>query len=112
MKKIIVLVFGLSILSISVSAQVAKGESLARKMASKMKDSLELSPKDENKIYQVNMRIAKEKEKLWIEYRTSPYLRGYLQRVENKRDSLYKEVLPAEKYLLYKEKKDNLINNR
>lgn len=94
-----------------LNAQSEVADSLARKMALRIKDSLGLSPQEESMVYQANLQIAKEKEKLWNEFRASPNLRIYLQKAENRRDSLYKRILSRELFLNYLNKKPVLISS-
>lgn len=99
------------------SALVAKtqtatenGERLAHKIANRMKDSLDLTPQQRNAIFQINRDIHSEKQAAIQQYGNTAETGRALQRIENKRDSLYRTVLTEEKYLLYRSKKANLVN--
>lgn len=110
MKKLIL--FGaFLIMGTSINAQSATSEALAKKIALKVRDTLGLSSGDADRIYGANMQIAREKETLWSDFRSSPDLRAYLQKAENKRDSLYKIILSADRYVKYLRKKSVLISS-
>lgn len=93
------------------AAQTAteNGERLAHKIANRMKDSLDLTPQQRNAIFQINRDIHSEKQAAMQQYGSSAETGRALQRIENKRDSLYRTVLTEEKYLLYSSKKTNLV---
>ena len=108
MKIIIILLF--IFLTITAKAQVNHASQLANKIAQKMADSLGLTPVQKANLVTINMNLQVQKKSA---RRDNPGSSAamYVQKIENKRDSLYKEVLPADKYLLYKQKKRNLVNN-
>jgi len=84
---------------------------LSNHIAQKMKDTLILSNDQKIQIYSANMQIHEWKTEVRQRYNGSDSLRYYLQRIENRRDSLYRSVLADEKYLLYLQKKSTLISN-
>lgn len=86
-------------------------ETLAKKIADKMKDSLALTEQQRNAIFDLNMQIRNEKMQKRKKYANDPLLGNQLQKVENTRDSLYRAVLPEDKFILYKKKKTNIVNN-
>lgn len=86
-------------------------ENLSKKIADKMRDSLALTEQQRNSIFDINMQIHNEKRQKRKQYANDPLLGNQLQKVENTRDSLYRAVLPEDKYILYKKKKTNIVNN-
>jgi hypothetical protein len=95
-----------------VSAQSSIQTALAERIAGRLKDSLSLSGAQKDSIYAINMLIANQKNALRSTYQSDPdALQFHTQRVEHTRDSLYRPVLGEEKYLLYRQKKNNLVNN-
>jgi hypothetical protein len=94
----------------SVHAQT-QAEVVANKIAQKMKDSLNLADSVRIKIYQINMQLDQQKLVVRNHYAGSDSLRIKVQQVENSRDALYQAVLPGEKFVLYRQKKRNLVNN-
>ena len=107
MKYIILIVLLLS-LDVGYSQQT---NAVSTKIADKMKDSLMLTASQRQQIYSVNVQLHEQKMVIRSQYIGVDSLRIMIQRVENQRDSLYQQILPTEKYLLYKEKKKNLVNN-
>ena len=99
----------------SAAGQVNSGnqvaENLAKKIADRMKDSLGLSEQQRNSIFDINMQIHKQKMEKRKQYAKDPLLGNHLQKVENTRDSLYRAVLPEDKFILYKKKRTNIVNN-
>ena len=83
---------------------------LSTQIAQKMQDSLYLSSEQRDSIYAINNRLQSQKMQARMQYAGADSIQYHLQRIENTRDSLYKPVLGAEKYLLYKQKKRNLIS--
>jgi hypothetical protein len=94
-----------------VHAQNTAAEQLAENIARKMKDSLSLTEQEKNHVYGINLLLSNQKTAVRQQYSAPDSLRYHLQRVENSRDSLYREILNEEKFLLYRQKKRNLINN-
>lgn len=109
MKLIITLLVFCS-LSMAVKAQTDHATQLANKIGQKMKDSLGLTGQQKNDIVNINMNLFNQK-KAARQQHPSGEVTYYLQKIENTRDSLYRLVLPAEKYSLYKQKKTKLVNN-
>lgn len=83
---------------------------LSHKIAKKMKDSLELSAQQRQKVYEVNMSLHEQKQAV-RQQSPADSLQPRIQRIERTRDSLYRPVLGEEKYQLYLQKKRRLINN-
>jgi len=99
------------LLCCSVHAQQTPAELIARKIADKMTDSLLLSSSQHDTLYAINMQLHKWKMVARQQHGSPDSLQYYLQHVENMRDSLYLPVLGEDKFLLYRTKKTNLVNN-
>ena len=110
MKRIIIL-SAFSFLSALAIAQNDPANQLANKIAQKMKDSLNLTGLQKNEIKDINMNLYEQKKTVRLQHRGSDSLRIFLQRIENKRDTLYSAILSQQEYLLFKQKKRNLVNN-
>ncbi len=96
--------------SVVVNAQNTNpGIQLANHIADKMKDSLNLTNGERNQVYAINIQINTRKANVRQQYTNTDSIGYYLQRIESKRDTMYHAVLPTLKYLLYKEKKRNLV---
>jgi broad specificity polyphosphatase/5'/3'-nucleotidase SurE len=104
------------IIFILLSVAKANGQTtpaiqLADKIAQKMKDSLGLNQQKKTEIYNINLQIHDWKTQVRVQYATSDTLGRVIQRAENRRDSLYRNVLTTNQYSLYLQKKRNLVNN-
>jgi Predicted membrane protein len=105
-----ILLLGLVLSINTIKAQdnpIAK--QIAERIAQRMADSLQLTQEQKIKIYSINMQLGKEKQQLRGDKSQSANLQSRFQQIENKRDALYQGVLPQDKYLLYIQKKQNLI---
>lgn len=112
MKKICLLLLVLSVCGIEkTSAQSSIQTALAERIAVRLRDSLSLSSAQKDSIYTINMLISNQKNALRSTYQDAETLQFHTQRVEHTRDSLYRPILGEEKYLLYRQKKNNLVNN-
>lgn len=87
------------------------GSALAGRLTDRMKDSLLLVDLERTNIYAANMWLHEQKQLARSQFQAVDSIRVAVQRVENKRDSLYQLVLPAAKYELYIQRKTVLINN-
>ena len=87
------------------------GKLFAEKIAQKMMDSLNLTNSQQSKIYSINMDLLQQKSEARKDLKNSNNLTRIIQNIENKRDSLYKQVLPDQKYRTYLQKKQSLISN-
>lgn len=110
MKKIFILLSA-CIVIVSISDAQTVREQLSIKIAERMKDSLSLSTEQKNRIYSINLQLHTQKQNYRQQYSNADSLQYHIQRVESSRDSLYKSVLTSDQYLLYRQKKRNLINN-
>ncbi len=108
--KTILILFAFSFLSAKGIAQSDYANQLANKIAGKMKDSLGLTVTQAAQLVAINMALSNQKQ-VARQQHPGPSAITYIQKIENTRDSLYKQILPADKYLLYKQKKRNLVNN-
>ena len=110
MKKIIIVLLILYSAG-AINAQTTPAMALSDKIAGRMKDSLSLSVDQRKQLYEINMQLAEKKKAVFRQYSARDSVRQQLQKIESTRDSLYSLVLPADKYLLYKQKKTRLLNN-
>jgi hypothetical protein len=113
--KLIILFFA-SCLSLSFSYaqpnnQIDNGQRLAKKVAQKIKDSLNLTGQQMNQLADINLNVHNQKKQVMSSGWSRDSIGRQLQRIENTRDSLYKQVIPAEKFEAYRKKKRNLVNN-
>ena len=104
---IIILFLGISF---SAMAQ-SQAEIVAGKIADNMKDSLLLTTTQRSSIYAINLQLAASKADVRKNYQQVDSVRFYMQKVENKRDSLYRSVLTEPQFLLYRKRKMVLLNN-
>ena len=95
----------------AVKAQTGPGVEVASRIADRMKDSLLLSNLQRDSVYAINLKLHTQKMAARQQYAEPEALRQAIQAVENARDSLYRPVLGEEKFLLYQQKKRNLISN-
>jgi hypothetical protein len=93
-----------------LNAQQNPATNLANRIATKMKDTLNLTANQRTQIYNINMQLYNQKLVVRQQYTNLDSVRVNLQRVENKRDSLYHIILPGNKYQLYRQKKRSLIS--
>ena len=110
MKKIFITILLIVIIGREIKAQ-DKGGKLANKIAQKMKDTLVLKDSVKSKLYNINIQLHNRKMLARQQYTGKDSLSYYIQKIENCRDSLYHSVLTDDKYLLYKSKKRQLVNN-
>lgn len=112
MRKLILLIAICIVLQCYTNAQSNPAEQLAQNIATKMKDTLDLTVQQKDSIYTVNMYLHNQKVLVRQQYAGNDSLiRLHTQLVENTRDSLYHPFLSEPKYLLYLEKKRNLVRN-
>jgi len=109
--KFILIICLLSGFSVNVKAQNTVATQLAEKIAQKMKDSLLLSESQKEQLYTINLQLSDRKSAVRQQYATSDSLGIKIQLVEKTRDSLYKAVLTEQQFILYRQKKKNLVNN-
>ncbi len=101
-------------IGLQTNAQSSNGVAVqvAQKIAKKMKDSLNLTGNQKNKIYNVNINLHNQKQTARSQTVNNPtLLTTKIQTIEKTRDSLYKPILTVPQYDLYKVKKRNLISN-
>ena len=91
-------------------AQNNPATQLANKIAQKMTDSLGLTSQQKQSIVDINLNLHQQKT-LARQQHPGVSATTYIQKIENSRDSLYQQVLPADKFLLYQQKRNKLVNN-
>jgi len=110
--KIIPIIFGL-FFAINCGAQTTSiSAHYIDRITFRMKDSLDLSKEQMKKLFRINQKLEDEKSAIWKKYTDDNAIRKDLQAVENKRDSLYNTVFTKQQFILYKEKKMHLLNNK
>ncbi len=110
MKKLIGTVVVLIALMNNVNAQSSTPETQASQIAQKMKDSLSLSNLQKSQVEAATVIVQNIKVNLRQLY-NGRALDNYLFMAEDHRDSVYRNLLPADKYLLFKQKKATLLGN-
>lgn len=79
------------------------------------KDSIPLMPKHQLDsaqtlgIYSINILLGREERELQQKYQNSDSLKVQLESLEEKRDTRYKNLIPSDKYQLFKQKKLLLV---
>jgi hypothetical protein len=93
-----------------VSAQTTSEQLLAQKIADKMKLELNLNHAQRDSILHINLQLSGEKKNAWAEHKDTR-LAQELQRIEKKRDSLYRAVFTSDsQYQMYKQKKFRIVS--
>jgi hypothetical protein len=110
MRKSVILVC-LIVLVKAGMAQNSVAIDLANRIATRMKDTLSLTVPQRNLVYDINILLHNRKTAIRQLYTNTDSVSFYLQRAENKRDSLYHTIMSDSKYQLYLQKKRNLVNN-
>lgn len=95
----------------SSQQQQDQGQHLAKKIAEKIKDSLNLTGTQMSQLYEINLLLHNQKKQMRASGLSRDSIGKGLQRIENTRDSLYKQIIPVEKFELYRTKKRRLVNN-
>lgn len=111
MKKVMLFLLLIGLASANyLYGQVNPAVQLANHIADKMRDSLGLTTPDRNQIFAANMYLHNQK-MIARQQTTNPdSLRMKLQFLEHKRDSIYQNILPPDKYQLYLPKKGVLVS--
>lgn len=101
-------------LALTADAQTATNAAaieLAQKIAIRMKDSLALTAQQQADIYSANLRLHEQKQQARQQHTNNPaQLQAALQVIEKGRDSLYATILQSKEFVLYKQRKCNLLN--
>ena len=84
---------------------------IAHHIANKMADTLGLTNQQRAKIFVINMDLYREKTEARGRSQNRDVVGRDLQKIEGKRDSLYKQELTETQYVLYLQKKRNLVSN-
>lgn len=108
----IILIIVTMFFSINLKAQSASAAHFIDRITFRLKDSLDLSKEQMKEIYSINKKLEEEKSAVWSKYTDDNDIRKGLQSIENKRDSLYQTVFTKQQFILYKEKKMHLLNNK
>ena len=112
MRKLFISLFAITLACGYANSQDSTlAQKLAQHIALKMKDTLELSPTQQNQLYWINMNLHETKLQIRESYSDMDSLRVHIQLVENTRDSLYQGVLEEQKFLLYRQRKQQLISS-
>lgn len=112
MKKIvIVVVLFFSVQAMKAQQREASEAQVAHKIANKMADSLGLTNQQRAKIFSINMDLSKKKKEARKKSTDRTVVGQELQQIEGTRNAMYKTVLTQEQYMLYLQKKRNLVNN-
>jgi hypothetical protein len=93
-----------------VSFSQAQATGVTEKITNKLADSLNLNVSQKKRIFEINTDLQNAKTYVRKQYSEPDSIAKYTQRVENTRDSLYRQVLNADKYQIYLQKKRNLIS--
>jgi hypothetical protein len=111
MKKIIALLLFLLAHTLAFSQNDSIAIKVSTKIANALKEALDLTEDQRKSLFAANMKLHEEKNLVRNKYAGSDSLRFCLQQVENKRDSLYHQIITdEEKFSLYADKKRILIN--
>src|SRR6478735_9545298 len=111
MKNILLIVIIIVVSCFKTLAQVSPGEQIAVKVAQKMKDTLGLNDEQKQRIYAANMLLLNKSLSVWKQHSAQDSIRYHLQRIEMTRDSLYKPILTAGQFQLYRQKKGYLVGS-
>jgi hypothetical protein len=109
--KNIVFISLLLLICLTTYCQQSYSEQYSLKVVERMKDSLVLSEAAKVKVYNINLELQNEKAAIWKQYSDPDMIQMHLQNIENKRDLLYSSVLNNNQFILYKQKKKNVISN-
>jgi len=101
----------ISLLTLGKGYSQSAGEEISNKIAQRMKDSLGLTTDQKSQVYNVNIQLHSQKMLARQQNENVDSLTVRFQRIENTRDSLYRPILTTEQFLLYVDKKKNLVNN-
>lgn len=89
---------------------VQPGQLISARVAKRMMDTLYLNADQYRSIYQANINLLTQKSAARQRYTNRDSLTIQIQRIENRRDTLYSAVLKPEQYQVYKQKKMVLIS--
>lgn len=112
MKKNVITTIMLSVMTLGTAySQTLTAEQLSSKVARKLQDSLTLNQTQYTQIYQASLQLHLQKVQIWKTYKGTDSLTKFLQRIENKRDDLYKPCIGNEaKFQQYLQKKHKLLS--
>ena len=96
--------------SFHANSQSFSSETVATIVAKKMQDTLSINEDQKNGIYNANLLLHSWKMTARQQTSDMEILKTQLQAIENKRDSLYQQILTPGQYQLYKTRKPALID--
>lgn len=108
MKKLILM--SLLFIACAFGSKSQTANDLSERISSKMADSLGLNSAQKKRILDINYQLQNSKSEVRRNYENPDSISKYTQRIENKRDSLYRGVLTDDKYKLYLQKKKTLVS--
>lgn len=82
---------------------------VAKTFANKLRDSLALTQSQTDSIYQISKALRIEKRDVWAQYKNSKDLNQRMLQEDEKRDSLFRNVLGDEKFTLYFQKRRQFL---
>lgn len=95
----------------TLKAQSASAVQATSKLVNLMKDSLCLSAEQRTLVYEINLRIAEDKDATGQKYPGGGSTARGLRILEPLRDTMYKRVLTAAQFQYYQKKRSALITN-
>lgn len=84
---------------------------IALRIAERLKDSVGLTDGEKIAVYEANLWLHNQKIIAWSQFNSTSNLTTEIQRIENKRDSLYRNIIAESRFQLYFSRKKNLIHN-
>lgn len=110
MKHFLITTVVLFIMAGNADAQAPTPAEQSSQIAKRMKDSLSLTEQQRGQIEAATLDIQHSKTTMRQFYK-SRALDYYLQMAEDNRDSVYKNILSADKYLLFRQKKTQVLGS-
>jgi hypothetical protein len=90
--------------------QSATAISVSEKISQQMTDSLGLDESQRKRLNQINLQLHLQKMEIRKQFAEVDSLQKYMQRIENTRDSLYRDTMTKEKFQIYIIRKRNIVN--
>lgn len=110
MKNIILFVLLLLSVQVLKAQEIDATAKLARHIAQKMSDTLDLNDEQQKLLVDINMGLSKRKARFFQKSAKKQDVERELQKIERTRDEQYEKVLTKEQYTLYLKKKGNLVS--
>jgi len=93
-------------------SQEDQAETLAKKIAQRLGDTLALSIQERADVLSANLSIVAQKKTVFLNEAMPDSVKAVkLQAIENTRDSLYRRIIGLERFEVYKNKKKSIVNN-